>query len=69
MQTWNRYERVFGTDRAADFERRVNAAVDHAVREMDKLVDDEGKIQYVTHVFAKTLDQLQDWLSHPRTIN
>jgi len=69
MQTWNRYERVFGPERAADFERRVNDAVSNAVREMDKLVDDEVKIQYVTHVFAKTLDQLQDWLTHPRTIN
>ena len=69
MQKWSRYQRIFGEDHAEEFERRVNDAVSSAVREMDKLVDDEMKIQYVTHVFAKTLDQLQDWLTHPRMVN
>jgi hypothetical protein len=69
MQKWNRYQRTFGEDRASEFEQRVNEAVSSAVREMDKLVDDEVKIQYVTHVFAKTLDQLQDWLHHPKMVN
>jgi len=69
MQKWNRYQRIFGEDQAAEFEHRVNEAVSSAVREMDKLVDDEVKIQYVTHVFAKTLDHLQDWLTHPRMVN
>lgn len=69
MQKWNRYQRIFGDNQAAEFEQRVNEAVNNAVREMDKLVDDEVKIQYVTHVFAKTLDQLQDWLTHPKMVN
>ena len=69
MSKWNRYKMVFGDERAAEVETRVNVAVETAVMEMDKLVDDELKIQYVTHVFAKTLDQLADWLSHPRMIN
>jgi hypothetical protein len=69
MQQWNRYQRIFGEEQAAEFEKRVNEAVTSAVREMDKLVDDELKIQYVTHVFAKTLDQLQSWLTHPKMVN
>ena len=69
MQKWNRYQRIFGDDQATEFERRVNDAVTSAVREMDKLVDDELKIQYVTHVFAKTLDELQSWLTHPKMVN
>ena len=69
MQKWNRYQRIFGDDQAAEFERRVNDAVTSAVRDMDKLVDDELKIQYVTHVFAKTLDELQSWLTHPKMVN
>lgn len=69
MKQWNRYERIFGSEQAAEFESRVNAAVESAIREMDKLVDDEVKIQYVTHVFAKTLDQLADYLSRPKTVN
>lgn len=69
MQKWNRYQRIFGENQAAEFEHRVNEAVNSAVREMDKLVDDEVKLQYVTHVFAKTLDQLQDWLNHPKMVN
>ena len=41
----------------------------NAVRDMDKMVDDEIKLQYVTHVFAKTLDQLESWLDHPKMVN
>lgn len=69
MSKWNRYHSFFGEERTVEFEQRVNAAVESAVRELDKLVDDEMKIQYVTHVFAKTLDQLADWLSDPKMIN
>lgn len=69
MSKWNRYHSFFGEERTVEFEQRVNAAVESAVRELDKLVDDEMKIQYVTHVFAKTLDQLADWLSDSKMIN
>ncbi len=69
MSRWNRYHKVLGEPENAEFEQRVNDAVNSAVQEMDKMVDDEIKLQYVTHVFAKTLDDLQSWLSHPKLIN
>ena len=69
MSRWNRYQKVLGEPENAEFEQRVNDAVNSAVQEMDKMVDDEIKLQYVTHVFAKTLDDLQSWLSHPKLIN
>ncbi len=69
MSRWNRYHKVLGEPENAEFEQLVNDAVNSAVREMDKMVSDEIKLQYVTHVFAKTLDDLQSWLSHPKLIN
>ncbi len=69
MSRWNRYQKVLGEPENAEFEQRVNDAVNSAVQEMDKMVDDEIKLQYVTHVFAKTLDDLQSWLSHPKMVN
>lgn len=69
MSRWNRYEKVLEPQLSEDFERRVSHAVANAVREMDKMVDDEVKLQYVTHVFAKTLDQLQSWFDHPKLVN
>ena len=69
MSRWNRYKKVLGESENAEFEQRVNDAVNSAVLEMDKMVDDELKLQYVTHIFAKTLDDLQSWLTHPKIVN
>ena len=69
MSKWNRYKSVMEASRSEDFERRVNEAVSNAVDHMDRMVDDEVKLQYVTHVFAKTLDQLESWLDGPRMVN
>lgn len=55
--------------RNADFERRVSEAAEQAVMEMDKLVANEVKLRYITHIFAKTLDEVASWLTEPTYLN
>ena len=62
-------EKYFGLSRNADFERLVSTAAEKAVLEMDKMVADEVKLKYVTHIFAKTLDDIASWLIKPKYIN
>ncbi len=55
--------------RNTDFERRVSEAAEQAVMEMDKLVANEVKLRYITHIFAKTLDEVASWLLEPTYLN
>ncbi len=55
--------------RNADFEKRVTDAAEQAVLEMDKLVANEVKLRYITHIFAKTLDEVANWLTTPKYLN
>ncbi len=55
--------------RNADFEKRVTEAAEQAVFEMDKLVANEVKLRYITHIFAKTLDEVASWLHTPKYLN
>ena len=50
-----------GTAAAAEAER--------AIMEMDRLVANEVKMRYVTHIFSKTLDDIADWLVKPKLMN
>jgi hypothetical protein len=69
MNSPNLHEDYFKLARNADFERRVSEAAERAVLEMDKAVANEVKLRYVTHIFAKTLDDIADWLVKPRYMN
>lgn len=51
------------------FEKRVSEAAEQAVMEMDKLVTNEVKLRYITHIFAKTLDEVASWLTEPTYLN
>ena len=55
--------------RNPEFERRVSEAAEQAVMEMDKLVANEVKLRYITHIFAKTLDEVASWLTEPTYLN
>jgi len=59
----------FKLARNPEFERRVSEAAERAILEMDKLVANEVKLRYITHIFAKTLDDIADWLVKPRYMN
>ena len=62
-------EDYFTEARNAEFERRVHEATESAIFEMDKLVANEVKLRYITHIFAKTLDEVANWLMKPRILN
>jgi hypothetical protein len=55
--------------RNPEFERRVSEAAERAIAEMDKMVANEVKLRYVTHIFARTLDDIAKWLIRPRYLN
>ncbi|MDH4224139.1 MAG: hypothetical protein OEW12_00645 [Deltaproteobacteria bacterium] len=69
MDILDKYEKIFGIERTQEFERRVSEAAEGAVRELDKLVEDEVKIRYVTHVYAKSLDRLSERLKSEHAVN
>ncbi len=62
-------EKYHGLPRNEEFERLVSDAAEKAVLEMDKLVADEVKLKYVTHIFARTLDDIAGWLIRPNMVN
>ena len=55
--------------RNPEFEKRVNDAAEQAVMAMDELVTNEVKLRYITHIFAKTLDDVAGWLTGPTYLN
>jgi hypothetical protein len=69
MNTPIPHEEYFKLARNPEFERRVTEAAERAVLEMDKVVANEVKLRYITHIFAKTLDDIADWLVKPRYMN
>lgn len=71
MSTQSRQEetKYITLTRNPDFEKRVSEAAEQAVMEMDKLVANEVKLRYITHIFAKTLDEVASWLNTSRLLN
>lgn len=45
------------------FEMRVNYLVNDVMEEIDNEINDEQKMQFLTHIFAKTLDNLASKLA------
>ena len=68
-ETENTFDDTFRLARNPDFERRVSQAAEKAIAEMDKMVANEVKLRYVTHIFARTLDEIAKWLIKPRYLN
>ncbi len=62
-------EDYFRLAKNPEFERRVSQAAEQAIQEMDKLVANEVKLRYVTHIFARTLDEIAKWLIKPKYLN
>ncbi|MDH4121168.1 MAG: hypothetical protein OEV94_05635 [Deltaproteobacteria bacterium] len=63
------YAEIFGVHETEDFEMRVNRAAERAIAELDRLVADEVKLRFVTHVFARSIDHISDVLKGARTVN
>ncbi len=69
MNTPESMEKFLELARNPEFERRVSEATEQAILEMDKLLANEVKLPYITHIFARTLDDIASWLTKPKWLN
>ena len=69
MNTTQLTDKYMGLTRNAEFEKRVSEAAEKAIMEMDRMVNNEVKLRYITHIFAKTLDDIANWLTEPKHLN
>ena len=59
-----------GVDLSIQFEKQVNRTIQELMDSLEnRLIDDETKVDYATHVFAKALDEMVDYLESPKLLN
>ena len=59
-----------GVDLSSQFEKQVSRTIQELMDSLeDRLIDDETKVDYATHVFAKALDEMVDYLESPKLFN
>ncbi len=69
MKAVQQTEKYLGLTRNPEFEKRVTEAAEQAIMGMDRMVANEVKLRYITHIFAKTLDDVAAWLIEPELLN
>ena len=64
------YQSKVGSDISFRFEGQISQAVQDLAASLEgNFMDNESKMDYATHVFAKMLDDLSDFLDHPPHMN
>ena len=59
-----------GVDLSHQFEKQVSRSIKELIDSLESsLIDDNTKIDYATHVFAKALDEMVDHLETPKLLN
>ena len=59
-----------GVDLSSQFEKQVSRTIQELMDSLEnRLIDDEIKVDYATHVFAKALDEMVDYLESPKLLN
>ena len=59
-----------GLDLSSQFEKQVTRTIQELMDSLEnRLIDDETKVDYATHVFAKALDEMVDYLESPKLLN
>ena len=59
-----------GVDLSSQFEKQVSRTIQELMDSLEnRLIDDETKVDYATHVFAKALDEMVDYLESPKLFN
>ena len=59
-----------GVDLSSQFEKQVSRTIQKLMDSLEnRLIDDETKVDYATHVFAKALDEMVDYLESPKLLN
>tara|TARA_B100000579_G_C22571728_1_gene729236 strand:- start:232 stop:456 length:225 start_codon:yes stop_codon:yes gene_type:complete len=61
---------VVGLDLSNQFEKKVSKTMKELIDSLEHLlIDDDTKVDYATHVFAKALDEMVDFLERPKLLN
>ena len=64
------FTQMVGVDLSNKFEKRVSRTITELVDSWEHLlIDDETKVDHATHVFAKALDEMVDFLETPKLLN
>ena len=59
-----------GVDLSSQFEKQVSRTIQELMDSLEnRLIDDETKVDYATHVFAKALDEMVDYLESPKLLS
>ena len=69
-QKIEKFHNIVGADISYRFEKQITDAVMELAEMLEhRFLDNETKVDYATHVFAKVLDDLMDLLEHPSHLN
>ena len=64
------FTNAVGADLSSQFEKQVSSTINELIVSLEHLlIDDETKVDYATHVFAKALDEMVDFLGTPKLLN
>ena len=64
------FTNTVGVDLSSQFEKQVSRTIQELMDSLEnRLIDDETKVDYATHVFAKALDEMVDYLESPKLLN
>ncbi len=65
-----KYSNAVGVDLNNQFEKQVYGTIMELIESLEtRLIDNETKVDYATHIFAKALDEMVDYLDSPRLLN
>ena len=59
-----------GVDLSSQFEKNESRTIHEKKASLEnRLIDNATKVEYATHVFAKALDEMVDYLESPKLLN
>jgi len=65
-----KFSNEVGVDLNNKFENQVYGTIMGLIESLEnRLIDNDTKVDYATHVFAKALDEMVDYLESPRLLN
>ena len=65
-----KFSNAVGVDLNNQFEKQVYGTIMELLESLEnRLIDNETKVDYATHIFAKALDEMVDYLDSPRLLN
>ena len=65
-----KFSKAVGVDLNNQFEHQVYGTIMELIDSLEnRLIDNETKVDYATHIFAKALDEMVDYLDSPSLLN